>query len=182
MLFRYKHLPGIIMTGVLQASCDRRMKFMDDVSCSRREFLKKFIILFVGALMLSATIIACPTNNYSALPSVASIYFYNAGMQKDNLRGHDNVPVHTQFEFVFTADMDTDLSHSRTRISFVDSNNNPVAFTPNWVDARTLSVTPNADLTYNTEYTLTVDDAEDTLGNPLNTYANSSAKFRTASI
>jgi hypothetical protein len=155
---------------------------MIDNTCSIKGFLKKLTMLSTGALMLSATIIACPGGNHTALPSVIGIYFYDASMQRADLRGISSVPVHTQFEFVFSTDMDTDLSHSRIRISFVDSNNTPVAFTPNWIDARTLSIIPNADLTYNTDYTLTVDDAEDTLGNPLNTYANSSAKFRTASL
>lgn len=148
---------------------------MIDDTCSRREFLKKFAMLSGGALMLGASAIGCGT--YSALPSVVGIYFYDGGMHKVDLRRNQNVPVHTQFVFVFSTDMDT--APIRTEITFVDSNSNPIAFTTGWVDSRTLSVTPSADLSLNTDYILTVKDAQDSAGNPLNEFASASAEFRT---
>jgi len=150
---------------------------MTDEACSRREFLKKFARLSGGALMLSATAIACdPLPN--VLPSIIGIYCYDAAMQKIELRGNNAVPVHTQFEFVFSTDMDITWPAD---VAFVDLNGTPVGFTEGWFDARTLILTPFADLSFNTDYLLTVKDADDAHGNPLNDYANASAAFRTAS-
>ncbi len=145
-------------------------------ACSRREFLKKFAMLSCGTLMLGATSIGCPGVDVTALPSVIGVYFYDAAMQKVELRGNNNVPVHTRFEFVFSTDM------NGASITFVDSNSNPIAFTQAWVDARTLSLTPSADLSLSTDYILTVEYANDSIGNPLNPYASASAAFKTASI
>jgi hypothetical protein len=158
---------------------------MIDDACSRREFLKKFALLSGGTLMLSATTIACSSElPRTALPSLIGIYFYDGDMNKVELRGNQTVPVHTQFAFVFSTDMNTDLhlTSYRTRITFVDSNSNPIGFTDGWVNARTLNLTPSADLSFNTDYILTVYKAEDSIGNPLNDYADASAAFRTASI
>ena len=153
---------------------------MIDAVCSRRQFLKKFAMLSGGALMLSAVMTACSGKNYTALPSVIGMYFDDAGIQKAELRGNQNVPVHTQFTFVFSTDMRTDSAW--TGITFADSNSNPVDFTRSWVDARTLIVTASANLSFNTDYILTVTDAIDSAGNPLNPYASASAAFRTTSI
>lgn len=157
---------------------------MIDDACSRREFLKKFALLSGGTLMLSAASIACTGLPKSALPSLIGIYFYDGDMQRVELRGNQTVPVHTQFAFVFSTDMNTDLHlfSYRTGITFVDSNNNPVRFNEGWVDARTLNLTPSADLSFNTDYILTVYKAEDSIGNPLNDYADASAAFRTTGI
>jgi hypothetical protein len=152
---------------------------MIDDACSRREFVKKFAMLSGGALMLSVTAIGCSGTYDEDLSSVIGIYFYDAGMQKVELRGNDNVPVHTQFAFVFSTDMNTDLDFSW--ITLVDSNNNPIVFTEVWDDVRTLRLTPSADLSFNTDYILTVKNAEDSIGNPLNVYASASAAFRTTS-
>ncbi len=147
---------------------------------SRRRFLKKFALLCGGSLMLSAVLTACIEDNYTALPSVIGIYFDDSAMQKVELRGNQNVPVHTQFTFVFSTDMDT--GSPWTAVTFVDSASNPVDKTISWVDSRTLSVTPSADLSFNTDYVLTVEDASDSADNPLNPYASASAAFRTAGI
>ncbi len=157
---------------------------MIDDACSRREFLKKFGKLFGGTLMLGATSIACSELPRNALPSLIGIYFYDGDMQRVELRGNQNVPVHTQFVFVFSTDMNTDLhlTSYQTRITFVDSNSNAVGFTDGWADSRTLYLTPSADLSFNTDYIITVYKAEDTEGNPLNDYADASAAFRTTSI
>lgn len=158
---------------------------MIEDACSRREFVKKFAMLSCSALMLSAMTIACPSGlPRNALPSLIGIYFYDGDMNLVELRGNQTVPVHTRFVLVFSTDMNTDLHFGsyRTGITFEDSNSNPVGFTLGWGDARTLKLALNADLSINTDYILTVDRAEDKLGNPLNDYADASATFRTASI
>jgi hypothetical protein len=157
---------------------------MIDDACSRREFLKKFATLSGGALMLSATSIACSGLPKTALPSLIGIFFYDGDMQRVELRDNQAVPVHTQFDFVFSTDMNTDLhlTSYRTGVTFVDSNNNPIDFSIGWVNVRTLHLTPSADLSFNTNYIFTVYKAEDKIGNPLNEYADASAAFRTASI
>ena len=152
---------------------------MIDAACGRWKLLKKIALLFCG-LMVSTVMSACPSHDNTALPSVIGMYFYDAGMQKVDLRGNQNVPVRTQFEVVFSTDMNTDTQHSLFKMTFVDSYGNSSAITVSWVDAKTLSVIPDADLVFNTEYTLTINDAEDTRSNPLNPYANASATFRTS--
>jgi Big-like domain-containing protein len=151
---------------------------MIDDACSRREFLKKLAMLSGGALMLSATAIGCSSADDAELPSVIGRYFFDADMQKVELRGNDHVPVHTQFVFVFSTDMRT--APIWTDITFMDSNSNPIVFTSTWDDARTLTLTPSADLSFNTDYILTVKDALSSKGNRLNDYASASAAFRTA--
>lgn len=152
---------------------------MIDAACSRREFLRKIVLLSSGVLMLSAITTACP-RNYSALPTVVGMYFYDAGMRKVELRGNQAVPVRTVFELAFSADMKMDTApYSSLRVSLMDSHGNSSDYAVSWVNARTLSVTPNADLSLNMDYTLSVDDAEDSNGNPLNTYVSESAMFRT---
>jgi len=149
---------------------------MIDDTCSRRTFLKKFAMISIFALMLSATTIGCPGANESALPSVIGIYFYDAAMNKVALRGDHHVPVHTRIVFVFSTAMNT------AEVTFLDSNNTAIPFTMVWDDDRTLSLTPSADLSLDTDYIIAVNYAVDTLGNQLNDYANPSAKFRTVSI
>jgi hypothetical protein len=154
---------------------------MIENSYSRREFLK-VALLSGGALMIGASTVACSSEPpRTALPSLIGIYFLDADMNRIELRGNQNVPVRTQFVFVFSADMNTDLHMTsyRTRVTFVDSNENAVSFSMGWTNARTLSLTPSADLAFNTDYTITVYQAEDSAGNPLNDYADQSAAFRT---
>lgn len=153
---------------------------MIDDACSRREFLKKFAMLSGGMLMLSATTVACSGTKDTALPSVIGMYFYDGDRKKVELRENHTVPVHTQFVLVFSTDMNT--GSYKTALTFADSNSAPIDFTKTWEDARTLILTPLADLSLSTDYILTVNDAEDSTGNRLNDYAKASASFRTTSI
>jgi hypothetical protein len=145
---------------------------------SRREFLKKFAVLSGGALMLSATAMACygPMPPQNSLPSVVGMYCYDAGLNKVELQGNQNVLVNTAFEIDFSKNMNTT---AQTAIQFTDSNSVPVDIAQAWDDSRTLRVTPASDLSYDTEYTLSVEDAWDTAGNPLNG-SRSAATFRSA--
>ncbi len=145
----------------------------------RRRFRKKFVLLTAGALMLSMLAAGC-VGNHTALPTVIGIYFSDANMQQVDLRGNQAVPVHTQFTVVYSRDMEK--TWPAPAITFADSQNNAVAFTRSWADARTLIITPDADLALSTEYIIRIHDAEDTDSNPLNPYADQSAEFRTAAI
>ncbi len=147
--------------------------------CFRRRFPKKIVLLTAGTLMLSMVTVGC-VGNHTALPTVIGIYFTDVNMQRADLRGNQAVPVHTQFTFVFSKDMEK--TWPAPAITFADSQNNAVDFTTSWADVRTLIITPDADLALSTEYIITIHGAEDTDSNPLNPYANQSADFRTVSI
>ncbi len=147
--------------------------------CFRRRLRKKFVMLAAGALLLCMLTAGC-VGDHTALPTVIGIYFTDANMQHVDLRGNQAVPVHTQFTFVFSRDMEK--ARPAPAITFKDSQNNAVGFTISWADARTLIITPDADLALSTEYIITIHGAEDTNTNPLNPYADQSADFRTASI
>lgn len=155
------------------------MELMLKDDCSRREFLKKFAMVSGGALMLSATAMACygPMPRDNALPSVIGMYFIDGQGQKVFLPGNQNVLIHTKFVIDFSTEMNTSAPAT---ILFIDSNNNPVAYSKAWDNNQSLSVTPSSDLAYNTGYTLTAEDAEDTRGNKLNSNATATASFKTA--
>lgn len=146
---------------------------MIDRICSKRGFLKRFALLSCLAMTLSAMTIGCPSPYDNALPSVIGIYSIDAAMNRVDLRGDQNVPVHTQIVFVFSGAMNT------ADINFLNSSNIAIPFTMVWDDDRTLTLTPIADLSFDMDYIIGVSHAVDTLGNPLNFYANPSAKFRT---
>jgi len=147
--------------------------------CFRHEFLRKIGKLWSGIILLSAILTACPTNDYTSLPTVVGYYFDDANTQKIALRANMNVPVHTQFTFIFSRDMCTDFSHVRPRLTFVDSHGIPVDFSMAWIDVRTLRVTPSSNLLYDTDYSVTINNASDSEDNPLNPYVNQTASFRT---
>ncbi len=149
-------------------------------NCSRREFLIKFAMVSGGALMLSATSLACygPMPRENALPSVIGMYFIDGQSLKVLLQDNQNVPPHTTFVIDFSTSVNTSAP---TTIVLVDTNNIPVAYDTTWDDSVTLSVDPVSDLSFNSVFTLSIEDAEDTLGNRLNPYASATATFKTAS-
>lgn len=149
--------------------------------CSRRVFLKKFAFISAGALMLSATAMACygPMSPENApYPQVSDVQFMDALNHATSLQGVQTVPVHTVFLFVFTKNMNTAISPT---IQFNDQSNVAVVFSETWYDSLTLSITPNADLSSNTGYTIGVgNDAEDSQGNKIFLTAKATATFKTA--
>jgi hypothetical protein len=146
--------------------------------CSRREFLKKFAMVSGGALVLSATAMACygPMPRENALPSVIGMYCLDAQPNKVLLSGNQNVPVHTTFVIDFSTEMNVSVPAT---VLFVDAADNPVACDKAWNGDLSLNVTPQADLAYNAGYTLTIQDAEDRRGNRLSTDSASTSSFKT---
>jgi len=99
-----------------------------------------------------------------------------------NLSGNQTVPVHTSFIIEFNVPMN--VAAVATAITFIDSNNSPVAFviSSDYVPySINFTITPTADLEQNTNYTLSIGDtATDSYGNKLIVNANASAAFKTS--
>lgn len=155
---------------------------MGDIDCSRREFLKKFAYLSGGALVLSATAVACygpmgaqPEDRLAA-PVVAGIFFLDVQSQTTPLQNNQAVPVHTKFTIQFSKDMNPTVP---VAVDCVDSNNNPVAFNTAWDSIRIFGLTPLADLAHAMTYQLNVTDAEDTMGFKIQITESASAAFKT---
>jgi Big-like domain-containing protein len=157
---------------------------VSDIDCSRREFLRKFAYLSGGALMLSATTMACygPGGVYPddglAAPVVAGIFFLDPQSHTTPLQNNQDVPVHTKFTIEFSKDMNSSVP---VAVDCTDSNNNPVAFDKAWDSIRILGLTPSADLAHAVTYQINITDAEDTMGFKIQITNNASATFKTAS-
>src|SRR5512147_1044932 len=127
---------------------------MGDSDCSRREFLKKFAYLSGGALVLSATAMACygPMGAYEdrlAAPVVAGVFFLDAQSQITPLQNNQAVPVQTKFTIEFSKDMNSSVP---VAVDCVDSNNDPIAFNHAWDSIRIFGLIPQADLAHAMTY------------------------------
>ncbi len=146
-------------------------------------FLKKFAMLSAASLALSAVTLACygpgPNTPSVAGPEVSTMYFKDAQSNSVALYGNQNVPIHTTFMILFSTAMNTS---GPSTVIFTDSNSNPVAFDKAWDNniPSSLVVTPTADLSLNTEYTLKMGgDAVDTSGNKIMLTDGATAIFKT---
>jgi hypothetical protein len=156
---------------------------MNNIDCSRREFLRKFAYLSGGALMLSATTMACygPMGVYPedrlAAPVVAGIFFLDAQSHSTPLQNSQGVPIHAKFTIQFSKDMNSLVP---VAVDCVDSSNNPVAFDKAWDSIRIMGLTPTTDLAHAMTYQLNVTDAEDTVGFKIQITESALATFKTA--
>lgn len=166
---------------------------MNSKDYSRREFLWAFASLSTAPL-LANMLSGCggadnvePIALYGPAPSpgviVNGIVFLDAQSNQVNLSGSQTVPVHTSFIIQFSGPMN--VASVATATTFVDSNNNPVAFTTssdqNAQYSMSVTITPTVDLVHNTNYTLSIGNtATDAYGNKLIVNASSSAAFKTS--
>jgi hypothetical protein len=150
--------------------------------CSRRNFLKKFASLSGGALMLSATAMACygppSSGDYRVYPEVLSQTFLDAQSNPIALYDNQSVPINTQFLIEFNKDMKVSVPATA---EFTDASNNAVTFNISWYAVRLVALTPAAALIHDTVYYLRILDAEDTFGLRLSATSRASANFKTAS-
>lgn len=150
-----------------------------DESCSRRKFLKKFAYLSGGALLLSATAMACygpPSSESITAPEVSSLTFLDALSQPVPLRDNQSVPINTAFTIEFSKDMKTTVPAT---VELADAGNNAVAFSAVWYSIRVYVLTPTASLAHDTAYRLRVLDAEDAQGFKLFVTSGATADFKT---
>jgi len=166
---------------------------MNHDDCSRREFLKKFAALSTASVLFGINAGCSDPNNTGALygpppvalygpspvtdPMVLGIYFVDADTTLVSLYGHTSVPINSKFVFKCTTDMSMTVPAT---VTLSDAGNNPVALNaPVWDDARSLSVTPSANLSNSTDYTLSLTDAKDATGKSIIINSSASANFKT---
>jgi hypothetical protein len=156
------------------------MTKMDD-ECSRRKFLKKFAYLSGGALMLSATTLACygpPPGQTMQAPTVSAIKFLDASSTYILLKKNQTVPVHTRFTIEFSEDMNEKVA---VTIHLTDAVNNVITLgTGVWDTVRIFGLSPSLELASTTSYELRVTDAEDARGLKLHVTDSATADFKTA--
>jgi hypothetical protein len=171
-------------------------RHMNSKDYSRREFLMTFAVLSTAPLlanMLSGCGIGGGGDgpgpvSYGPAPNpeviVNGIVFLDAQSNQVNLSGNQTVPVHTSFIIQFSGLINVASVPAAT--TFIDSNNNPVAFTTSSGQSAqysiSVTITPTADLLPNSNYTLSIGDtATDSYGDKLIVDANASAAFKTMS-
>lgn len=156
---------------------------MDREDCSRREFLRTFAALST-APVIASVLSTCAV--YGANPpgevTVNGMVFLDAQSNQVVLSGSQAVPVHASFVIQFNVTMN--VASIAAAVTFLDSNNNPVAFAvssdQNAAYSMNVTITPTADLVHNTNYMLSVNDtAADSYGTRLTVNANASAAFKT---